>query len=147
VAHPVEKPDEETVMVSLGAARGDGTTALEVISMNGRTRARLASIGGGLNIWRTMSGQLPRRLFAGLGQVTALALDSTGHRLAAGDASGRVRVWNWESDRQAFYRADFPRPVERLAFFGDGPDRLVVGWRATPGQAELRPKVIDFDGR
>lgn len=130
-------------LVSLGFVQGDGDTALEVISLNGRTRARVSSLDGGIDVWQTMSGADPRRLFAGLERVTTLALDRAGRRLAAGDATGRIRVWSWEADRSPVYREDSSEPILRLAFMGGRRERLVA-ITAQPQGEKPQPRIIDL---
>ena len=129
---PAANPPEEEatievpVLVSLGSVAGDGYTTLEVISINGRTRARSWGTDRRLQAWLTMAGAPPTELTNRLGRITAMTLDRKGRWLAAGDEKGKLCVWEWESGRSPVYSLDFPKAVQHVAIRGRRGDRLVV---------------------
>jgi WD40 repeat protein len=97
----------------------------------------------------SLDGKALRSLDDPLDQINTIVFSPDGHKIAAGNPSGEVKVWSTDTGKVLHTFTDFQDHVFALAFSPDGNtlagggyDRRLVLWNTITGQAE---QIFDDD--
>jgi WD40 repeat protein/Tfp pilus assembly protein PilF len=84
-----------------------------VIGPDGQMLASASAGDGTARLWQPRTGELLATLYTGMKDLKRIALSPSGRWLAAGDASGRVRVWDLAEGRRqlAAAKLDWSAPA------------------------------------
>ena len=83
-----------TAMMPIGTQRPAYPSVALAYSPDGKMLATGAQANGGIQLWDVTTGKEIGRFEDYDTEVTALAFDATGHRLASGLANGTALIWN-----------------------------------------------------
>ena len=114
----------------LPAARLEGDDSVSAIAVSGDGASLLsANHDGRLRLWHVQAGARDVRLqgAADFPGGTALAVSKQGQRVAVGDASGHISIWDLSKARVADGMDLLQGPVTGVAFSGDARYMVVSG--------------------